>query len=136
MGNCQPSFWQNRRRRRAAARRQWHAALLLAHPVLGSHLRPCNVKIDHALTFGMSKKIFFLKFYKDRVSLCNIIRHCFPPPVVIDKIECSVHLYSSPWIILLEIISNDFFLFAPKCSMHICNISKTHYCLIFGQDCS
>ena len=31
---------QNRRRRRAAARRQLRAALLLAHPVLGSHLRP------------------------------------------------------------------------------------------------
>ena len=36
------------------------------------------------------------------MSLCNIIRHCFPPPVVIDKIECSVHLLRSPWIITLK----------------------------------
>ena len=40
VGNCPPSFWQNKRRRRAAAWRQRHALLLLAHPVLGSHLRP------------------------------------------------------------------------------------------------
>ena len=41
VGNCPPSFLQNRRRRQAAARRQRSATLLLAHPVLGSHLRPC-----------------------------------------------------------------------------------------------
>ena len=44
VGNCQPSFWQNRRRRRVAAWWQWHATLLLAHQVLGSHLRPCITK--------------------------------------------------------------------------------------------
>ena len=37
-----------------------------------------------------------LKRYFFKVCLCNIIRHWFPPPVVIGKIECSVHLYSSP----------------------------------------
>ena len=41
VGNCPPSFRQNRRRRWAAARRQRRATLLLAHPVLGSHLRRC-----------------------------------------------------------------------------------------------
>ena len=31
------------------------------------------VKIDKALAFGMPKNVFFLKFYKDWVSLCSII---------------------------------------------------------------
>ena len=40
VGNCPPSFWQNRWRHWVAARRQRGSTLLLAHPVLGSHLRP------------------------------------------------------------------------------------------------
>ena len=40
VGNCPPSFWQNKRHRRVAVRRQRCATLLFAHPVLGSHLRP------------------------------------------------------------------------------------------------
>ena len=31
------------------------------------------------------------------MSLCSIIRVKSPPSLVIGKIECSVHLYSSPW---------------------------------------
>ena len=42
-------------------------------------------------------KNIFLKFYKDWVSLCSIIRVKSPPPVEICKIERSIHLYSSPW---------------------------------------
>ena len=45
------------------------------------------------LTFGI-----FLKFYKDCVSLCSIIRVKSPPPVEIGKIECSFHRNSSPCI--------------------------------------
>ena len=43
VGNCPPSFWQNRRRRRAVVRQHRRTTLLLAHPVLGSHLYPCRI---------------------------------------------------------------------------------------------
>jgi hypothetical protein len=42
-------------------------------------------------------KRYSLKFYKDLVSLCNIIKSLKSSPVVIGKIERSVHLYSRPW---------------------------------------
>ena len=57
VGNCPPSFWQNRRRRRAAARWQRCATLLLAHPVLGSHLRPWTPN-QTELRLMVSKSIF------------------------------------------------------------------------------
>ena len=41
---------------------------------------------------------YFLKVYKDWVSFCSNIRVWNPPPVEIGKMECSVHLYSSPWL--------------------------------------
>ena len=41
--------------------------------------------------------------------MCSIIRVKSPPPVVIGKIKCSVHLYSSPW---LEIHSGK--IYTPK----------------------
>ena len=40
VGNCPTDFRQNKKRHQAAARRQRRAILLLAHPVLGSHLHP------------------------------------------------------------------------------------------------
>ena len=58
VGNCPPSFWQNRRRLWVAARRQWRATLLLAHPVLGSYLRLCsrNLFVCHEFQqWGFSK---------------------------------------------------------------------------------
>ena len=39
VGNCPSRFWKNRRRRREAAARSPHY-VLLAHPDLGSYLRP------------------------------------------------------------------------------------------------
>ena len=41
VGNCPPSFFFYIRRRRVAARRNRCATVILAHPVLSSHLRPC-----------------------------------------------------------------------------------------------
>ena len=41
VGNCPPSFWQNSNAAAGAAAWGPCAALLLAHPVLGSQLRPC-----------------------------------------------------------------------------------------------
>ena len=58
VGNCPPSFWQNRRRLWVAARRQWRATSLLAHPVLGSYLRLCsrNLFVCHEFQqWGFSK---------------------------------------------------------------------------------
>ena len=51
-GNFPPRFWQNRRHRWAAARRQWRATLLLAHPVLGSHLHHCYTIIRNLSVYN------------------------------------------------------------------------------------
>ena len=40
VGNCSPRFWRNRRRRREAAAARAQHYVLLAHPDLGSYLRP------------------------------------------------------------------------------------------------
>ena len=41
VGNCPPRFWQNRRRCRELAAARTPHYVLLAHPDLGSYLRPC-----------------------------------------------------------------------------------------------
>ena len=51
-----------------------------------------NLKINHALTFGMPKK-----FYKYWVSLCDIIRVKRSASCGQVKYSSSVHIWRSPW---------------------------------------
>ena len=59
VGNWPPSFWQNRRRCQVVAWLQRCTTLLLAHPVLGSHLRPCELSKNAKI--WLSKSIFYFR---------------------------------------------------------------------------
>mgnify|MGYP006888686169 CR=1 FL=1 len=49
--------------------------------------------------------------------MCNIIRHCFPPPLVIDKIECSVYP-----ILAESLNSGRSYLMTTVCPILMCDL--------------
>jgi hypothetical protein len=74
-----------------------------------------NVKLGHALSFYMHRKVFSLFFTKKILGFSKAKGFLCPPYLVIANFECSVHIYRGPWIVSIFDVNN-----------HL-NLSKTDF---------
>ena len=57
-----------------------------------------NVKLGHALSFYMHIKVFSLLFSKKILGLSKAKGFLSPPYLLMANFECSVPIYSGPWL--------------------------------------